>query len=64
MNQDRSISKVTDYRLDQLGSKPSRGRDISLCHNVQSSSGTHLTAYAMGIEVSFLVHKETEHEDD
>jgi hypothetical protein len=34
--------------MDDWGSIPGRGKDFSLCHRVQTGSGTHPASYQMG----------------
>jgi len=37
---------------------PGRGRDLSVCHHIQTGSRAHMVAYVMGIEELFLGDKE------
>jgi hypothetical protein len=46
---DSSVGIAMGYVLDSWGSITGRGRNLSLLHNVQTSSGDHPTSYPMGI---------------
>jgi hypothetical protein len=43
-----SVSKMTGCGLCKQTWIPSRGKDFSFCHHIQSSSGTHLASHPMG----------------
>jgi len=47
------LSEVTAYGDDDLGSIPGRDRNLSLCHHIQTGSGTHQGSYLLDIWVSF-----------
>jgi hypothetical protein len=51
-NQFRSVSVVTDYGLDGRGVIPSKDKDFSLPHHIQTGSGAHLASCLMNTKGS------------
>jgi hypothetical protein len=47
------------YRLEGWGLIPSRARDFSLLHSIQTISEAHSASYEIGTEVSFPGSKTT-----
>jgi hypothetical protein len=47
MRQGSSVGMVTGYRLDDRGSIPDSGKDLSLCHHVQAGFTVHPASYTM-----------------
>jgi hypothetical protein len=47
MNRKISVGIAKGYELDSRGSIPSKGRDFSLFHSVQTGSGAHPASYIM-----------------
>jgi hypothetical protein len=62
--QDSSVSIATGCGLDSQGSIPSRGRDFSLLHSVQTDSGAHPASYPMDTRALFSGVKWLGHEAD
>jgi hypothetical protein len=60
MNHDSLISIVTYDGVDDLCSNPSKGRDFSVRHHVQTGSGTHPASCLMCSGVSFPTLKRPE----
>jgi len=49
MGLDSLISKMTCYGLDDRGSIPDSGKNLSLRYHVQSGSAAHLTSYPINV---------------
>jgi hypothetical protein len=47
MNCDATVTEVTSHGLDDKGSVSSGSRDLSLCHYIQTSRGSHSSSYPM-----------------
>jgi hypothetical protein len=52
------------YELDGWGWIPGRGKNVSLLHSVQTSSGAHAASYTMSTGGSFPGVKRLGHEAD
>jgi hypothetical protein len=53
-SRDSSVSVPTGYWLDGQGSIPSKGKIVSLLHNIQAGSGAQPASYPMGTGGDFL----------